>query len=227
MRAKLKRPRLPRIDREDQPRVVEDDNANLWAVSYSDFLMTVLSFFILFYSVEDTKKKTFILNLAKEFSTSRQLSEQNGISNDGKPQDSIARMPTSIAESLRNLNVKIDHDNEVLIVNFVDNMFTPGGYKIAKANEAEIKDLLTRIKLYDGKVNLYFEGHADSNPFIIHRNSILTDNFVLSSLRAGSALAMAREIGFSEKNLFIQADSSNIRDSRSLSIRIEPKGGIP
>jgi hypothetical protein len=42
-------------------------------------------------------------------------------------------------------------------------------------------------------------------------------------LRASSALFLAKQLGFSEKNLFIQAASSNLRNSRSLSIRIEPR----
>ncbi|MNY45037.1 hypothetical protein D3C86_1801120 [compost metagenome] len=91
---------------------------------------------------------------------------------------------------------------------------------------ALVEKFLNIIKPYEKNVNLFFEGHADASPLKIHRNNIIVDNFVLSSLRASSALGFAREMGFSEKIMFIQAASSNLRNSRSLSIRIEPRGEV-
>ena len=64
-----KRKLLARVERDDEVTFHEDENAHLWAVSYSDFLMALLAFFILFFSMDDTKKDQLILNLAQEFST--------------------------------------------------------------------------------------------------------------------------------------------------------------
>jgi len=122
--------------------------------------------------------------------------------------------------------VSVDKKKESLIVNFPNDFYKPGRHPINLEKEVLIKDFLKLVKPYHTQVNLYFEGHADDTPLKLHKNSIIVDNFVLSSLRASTALGVAREAGFSEKNMFIQAASSNLRNSRSLSIRIEPRGEI-
>ena len=213
-----KKPRLPRIERDETMIAHEDENAHLWAVSYSDFLMALLSFFILFYSVDSSKRKMFIINLAKQF---KEGSSNYGAHEGGGKIDE--RLPANFLESLKDLNVSVDKEKEILVVNFADDFFSPGKYEIRNDKQKTIQDLLARLKPFSKNVNLYFEGHADNSPLAIHKSDILVDNFVLSSLRASTALLIAKKAGFSEKTLFIQADSSNIRNSRSLSIRIEPK----
>lgn len=218
-----KKPRLPRIDREEVVVVHEDENSHLWAVSYSDFLMALMSFFILFYSADSSNRKTIIMNLAKTFSK------------DGKPysagygegeKDQPHRIPASFTDALKNMNVDVAQDQESLVVNFPDDFFRPGRHEISTDSQSEIEKFLVRLKPFQAQINLYFEGHADNNPMKVHKSNIIVDNFVLSSLRASSALIIAKNMGFSEKNLYIQADSSNVRNSRSLSIRIEPRKEI-
>ena len=64
--------RLPRIDRHQGIHVAEDENQHLWAVSYSDFLMALLAFFILFFSMDDTKKDQLILKI-KSMPTQKEI----------------------------------------------------------------------------------------------------------------------------------------------------------
>lgn len=215
--------RLPRIERDEYIHVGEDENQHLWAVSYSDFLMVLLSFFILFFSAEAPQKKQLILELASQFSGTRSGSENAT----GPGQDADAgRMPASLFESLKNLKVAVDQEKEILIINFPNDLYGPGQHRISEEKITLIRNFLNIVKPYQNNINLYFEGHADASPLKVHKNDIVVDNFVLSSLRASSALGYARELGFSEKNMFIQAASSNLRNSRSLSIRIEPRGEV-
>ncbi len=215
------KPRLPRIERDEVVEVHEDENAHLWAVSYSDFLMALLSFFILFFSFDGQQKQKIILNLAQEFSSGSGA----GFNKEGIGSKN-ARLPSSIVESLNHLNVKIDTEKESLIVLFPDDIFSPGRHRLKDAKIKLVDDFFKTVKNYKGQVNLYFEGHTDDRPLVIHKSDVVVDNFVLSSLRASTVLQRAKSEGFPEKHLFIQADSSNTRNTRSLSIRIEPRKEI-
>jgi flagellar motor protein MotB len=216
-------PRMPRVERDEIVEVHEDENAHLWAVSYSDFLMALLSFFILFFSIDTPKRQQLIMDLASEFSqTSQNGAGGLGTSALDKGKE-VGRLPASFMESLKGLDVSVDKEKESLVVNFPNDFFGPGKHAINKERELTIINFLSVVKPYKDEVNLYFEGHADSSPLTIHKSEIIVDNFVLSSLRASSGLLMAKQMGFSEKFMFIQAASSNLRNSRSLSIRIEPR----
>jgi flagellar motor protein MotB len=214
-KAVSKKIRLPRIERDEEIKIHEDENATLWAVSYADFLMAVLSFFILFYSSDTSKRKAFIMNLSKEFSNTNHF--------DGAKADKEQRMPANMFAGIKNKDISVEAQDEVLILNFSDNFFGSGNFSLTKEKEKEIADMLEKLKPYENQSNIFFEGHADDRPVRTRKGNLVSDNFVLSSLRASSALKVAKKIGFSDQHLFLRADSSNIRNSRSLSIRIEPK----
>lgn len=217
--------RLPRIERDETSHVLEDENQHLWAVSYSDFLMALLSFFILFFSVDAPQRSQLIMELSQQFSPSGTGSGSSS-SGGGVESGLSGRMPSSLMESLKELKVSMSKDHESLIVNFPNDLYGPGQHQFAKDRALLVENFLNTVKPYQDKVILYFEGHTDDAPLRVHKNNIVVDNFVLSSLRASFALGYAREMGFSDKNMFIQAAASNLRNSRSLSIRIEPRGEI-
>lgn len=219
--------RYPRIERDDVIEVHEDENSHLWAVSYSDFLMALLSFFILFFSMDQNKRQNIIMTLTQEFAQKNGSSEIKnvagfaGLSGHGDAQTAPQRAPNSFYEALKEMDVKTELDKESLVINFPNDLFGPGQYNFSKVQAEQLTKVLAVLKNHNGQMNLYFEGHTDDSPLKIHKNEILVDNYVLSSLRASSALRLAQNMGFTEKNLFIQAASSNTRNSRSLSLRIE------
>lgn len=224
---------LPRVEREQDMEILEDSNAHLWAVSYADFLMALLSFFILFYSVDDKKRDQLILNISNQLAKDTTLTGGSATmastagrataGTDGP--EKVAANPMDVQKSLvaalQGLEVKIEEENHFLIINFPDDIFTTGSYSLTVSNKNQLARFLEIAKPYNGKFNFYFEGHTDSKPIRHTRTSVVTDNYILSSLRASSALQQAVLAGFEEKYLFTQANSSNIRNSRSLSIRLE------
>ena len=235
------RKKYARVEREEETVVHEDENAHLWAVSYSDFLMALLSFFILFFSMDKDKKESVLMNLTDSFTSAGAVASNgtgtgtgNGLSKGvaggsiremkekEEEQINARRIPASVFKDMSNLEVSVDKDKQNIIINFPNDIYEPGKHTFQIQGSKTLTTFLTLIKPYDKKVKIYFEGHADNTPLKVHKNSIVTDNFVLSSLRATSALNIARDLGFTEKKLFIQAASSNTRNSRSLSIRIEP-----
>lgn len=221
--------RLPRIERDEPLLVHEDENSHLWAVSYSDFLMALLSFFILFFSVDKDQRQNLLLNLAQDFQSKASATVGSGTAGGGSSVDdknpSGARTPANLMHALSGLSVTVEKDQENLTVHFPDNFFLPGKHALSGAQETSVANLLKILKPYESKIKLYFEGHADGKLFKKSKYGA-SDNFVLSSLRASSALLVARRMGFSEKSLFIEGDSSNTRNSRTISVRIEPKGDL-
>jgi flagellar motor protein MotB len=232
---------LPRIDRDEVVEVHEDENAHLWAVSYADFLMALLSFFILFYSVDETSRDNLILNISQQLaaSTGGSVGSANsassgtgsgtgagtgsgtGAGSETSDGSTPKRMPATLVQALAAMDVRIAQEHEYLVVNFPDNMFSKGKYEIAPKNRALLNKFFEVTKPYNGAFNIYFEGHTDASPLRRHKTRVLSDNYVLSSMRGFSALKEAKNAGFESKYLFVQADSSNTRNSRSLSIRLE------
>lgn len=211
--ARFGKERYARIDRDEAVEISEDENSHLWAVAYSDLLMVLLSFFILFYSTETHQRENLLMNLARGLATEVQSVAQQGSS------DQNAK---ALFADLKLLNISVTQEKENLTLNFSNELFKPGKFHIQKNQEIEIIKVLDVIAKYKDQINIYFEGHADSTPFVQGRHKIVQDNFVLSSLRATQALQLAKKQGFPERQLFAQANSSNTRNSRSLSLRIEP-----
>lgn len=204
--------RFARIERDEVVEITEDENSHLWAVAYSDLLMVLLSFFILFFSIDNTQRDNLIIDLARGIA-----SEAKGL-----PTDPAAVSANALYMDLKKLDIHLVQEKENLTINFRNELFKPGKYQIDKAHAVEITKALELLAQHKNKINIYFEGHADSTPILHAKNNVVQDNFVLSSLRATQALQLARKMGFPEKQLFAQASSSNTRNSRSLSIRIEP-----
>lgn len=218
-----KKPRLPRIDRDGEIKVQEDENQHLWAVSYADFLMALLAFFILFFSMEDSSRSDLIHTLSLQFQKASLVASPE----ENKPRfpSSVGDIPmsASLLEKLRILNVSLAEQEKSLVIKFPENYFAPGKYKIDRENKATMTTLLEVIAPFKEHLNIYFEGHSDNEPVKSSRTAMLTDNFVLSSLRASSALHFAREHGFPEDHLYISAMGSNSRNSRTLSLRLESR----
>jgi flagellar motor protein MotB len=224
--------RLPRIDRLEPIEVIEDENAHLWAISYSDFLMALLSFFILFFSLDENKKSALIISISEEFSRSGSIvsSRENQKTIQDSSSRTVATKENDMAENItknyahffKDMDLQIKKENESLVIDFPPDYFANGKFQILGNQELLINKVLLQLKPYKENLNLYFEGHADDRPMHSQKKGILLDNFLLSSLRASSALSIAKQMGFKEKFMFIQAASSNLRNTRSISLRIVP-----
>ncbi|RYZ61654.1 MAG: hypothetical protein EOP09_19695, partial [Proteobacteria bacterium] len=98
--------RYARVERDEVSGVHEDENQHLWAVSYSDFLMALLAFFILFFSTETPERQKLILELAGQFKGSGGV--QTTTAPSGNPiANGKARVPASVLEALRGLEVSV------------------------------------------------------------------------------------------------------------------------
>lgn len=212
-----------RIERKGKAKVHEDDNQHLWAVSYSDFLMVLLSFFILFYSADENSRESLMQRISLHFSMDQSTTAKTeGVA-------PVSRIPASLKELDPNLKIESSVQNETVYIHLPENFFGPGQYNLSKKQEVYLSQILKRLSPVAGEINLTFEGHSDQAPVTQSkkRNSLIRSNYVLSSLRADGALEIAKKIGYKEDHLFINASSSNKRNSRSLTIKITQQGVAP
>ncbi len=214
------KPRLPRVDRDVEVKIHEDENQHLWAVSYADFLMALLAFFILFFSMDEPRRDDLLHTLTMQF---EKASLTKSAQADRMPNSIPGSVSADIMNQLKDLNVSFIPEGRSLLVNLPDDYFRPGRYRIDSKNRHVMTRLLELVKPYSDHVNIYFEGHSDEEPLARAKTPVLTDNLVLSSLRATSALNFAKEMGFHADHLFISGMGSGQRKTRTLSLRLEPR----
>ncbi|MCC6137385.1 MAG: hypothetical protein IT287_02045 [Bdellovibrionaceae bacterium] len=215
--------RYPRIERFDSQVIEEDANASSWAVSYSDFLMTLLCFFVLFFSLDEPGQNSLILKISESFKGATLGSTEHSTPKESK----LVSIDNVFSKKLEDLKISVTKDKNSLIVHFPENLFETGKYELDDKNLASIKEVFGNLAKYKSHVNLYFEGHTDDQPLHRQVSSIVLDNYLLGSLRAASALKVAKSLGFEEKDMFIQTTSSHQRNSRTLSIKIQPREAQP
>ena len=215
--------RMPRVERDSPTEVHEDENAHMWAVSYCDFLMALLSFFIIFFSLDEKSQSQLFLQIEKEFTDLAQKKSGAHGNSEGRTPDSDKKQEMSskaLLQTLKDLNVETHTDLNRFVVDFPKDFFSNGDYKVLHDKKELVSLVLNKLKPFEKEIKIYFEGHTDDRPSHKKIESLTVDNFLLSSLRASTALLIARDLGFQEKNMFIQAASSHKRNTRSLSMHV-------
>ena len=208
--------RIPR----DHPIEIEDDTSHLWAVSYADFLMVLLSFFVLFFSIDDQERESLVKHLSA-------LKWDGKSSNNGStpvPEEQKVSWQ-SLRSTLGEKNIKfVSQDKESLILKFPDNLYPPGAVALNKVNSDLLKDTLVKLEKYWPQIEITFIGHADSQR-LSKKHSFIRNNHDLSALRASRALQLALDMGIPEEHLVSEGWGALRLNSRSLSLLIRPYDG--
>lgn len=213
--------RHPRIERRAES-VVHDDSAHLWAVSYSDFLMVLLSFFILFFSVDENSKSNLI---QKIFSDQQDLSSHSPTDGQGQAAGRGGSFPmVALEKSLNDFSLTKAENFPGLLIHFSDDMYEKGSFEINESQRNKLEQFFQQLEPYKDQISLTFIGHTDGSPVAQIPGRLFKDNFDLSSIRATRALQFAVRAGFPEAHMASQGNSQNSRASRSLSVLIRSKG---
>lgn len=211
--------RLPRIEQSKSAHI-EDETSHLWAVSYADFLMVLLSFFIIFFSFNKEDKKTAIDDIVA-YSTKIM----------GADSPSTKRAPSSFESSpntIKNLEGKFNgfsletqEDLRALNIRFPDDIYKKGRADLDGDARAQFEAMITILSKFNGKVKITFIGHTDQTVLVNQQYPGINDNFDLSALRASQALRLAIKSGLNPQKLFLAGSAENKRNSRTLSVYIE------
>lgn len=220
---KDKKPRPPRS--ESNHFHIEDETSHLWAVSYADFLMVLLSFFILFFSLGEEKKKSIIQTIATMGVENGAVSgfgdgsgENGGL--DGAADRKINNLPTllSLKELLDKFQLQTTQTEESLILKFPQNIYQQGEVQLSAVYRSQLKSLLETLRPFVDQIEITFIGHTDSSPLKKNKSELIADNFDLSVLRATKALQLALRQNINPDRLAAKGSAYNQRNSRTLSI---------
>lgn len=232
-----KRPevRLPRIERTEAVEI-NSEESHLWAVSYSDLLMVLMSFFIIFFSVDEKKRQSLIQEITIAINSKNLAAPtSNGSGTESLPNGTIAESISqkgaigALSDTLtQNLSGKAPVtisgiEDGYILIQFAPNSFSKKRYQLDRPLKVAVSALLDSIRPFADKVNITFIGHADAAPILATPGSLITDNYVLSALRANEAMRFAIVSGLPSSALFIQGSASNTLNSRTLSVRIDQK----
>ena len=213
--------RLPAVERRHGAEI-HDDSAHLWAVSYADFLMVLLCFFIIFFSTDSEKKQNILHQI---FVTA---GEGNG---DGGPESRMTASAKdfsqdSLVSILSDFAVTMTKKDDGLLVQFQDDLYDKGAFRVEGVREKILSNFLTKVFPYRDQISMTFIGHADTSKVVFSEKKMYRDNFDLSAIRATNALQFAVKSGFPEDQVTAKGNSKNSRVSRTLSVLIRAKGDL-
>ncbi len=206
---------------------IQDEGAHLWAVSYADFLMVLMCFFILFFSTDEGKRDSVLKRIGQITQVLGAGETQTGTlakAGSAAPQ-SATSVQNAVKSALADLPVVLSANGETLTLLLGENMYEKG--EVFPTHQSDLKVLnetLTKLKPYQGSIEITFVGHTDLTPVSKSHGQYLNDNFDLSSLRATRVLQYAVHSGFMPEHLTAQGSAGNVRQSRTLSLVIRPWG---
>lgn len=217
-----------RIERPNEPEISSED-ASTWAVSYSDLLMVLMSFFVIFFQFTPEKTKGIIQQLAISVGTTGAgpgvLGKGSGPGTGVIAKEAPHEKPTIetlLVDSFKTakLKVSLEQTTDSLSILLPDDIYRPRGFVVSDEMKTMLSDVMERIRPFASEVDIYFIGHADADP-LSQGNPYLSDNFSLSALRATHALQFALSAGFPKSHLFAQGGAENLRNSRTLSVKVK------
>jgi flagellar motor protein MotB len=201
----------------------------LWAISYADFLMVLLSFFIIFFSMDEKSSlhKVFI-----------DLSKAGIVQPIAKPNPEASAQASKVAatknveESIISSNMKVIMDlnskiessslvkhmeKEKLILQLPEDIYATGDY-LPKV--ALLDPIIVQLRPYSRGLKIKVIGHSDTAVFKGMQNRVIRDNLTLSSIRASYSANYLKAF-YPEMLISAEADDQNRRKTRSISIEIE------
>jgi flagellar motor protein MotB len=205
-----------------------------WAVSYADMLMVLLSFFVLFFSLDDNPAgyKAQMRMIAMAVNGKETLSSTGGKGLPGGPVAEADSYPdfseehlqkvATLADALKMGGLKIQNRGDKLVVDLEDATFGKGEYHVNGKLQEQVEKFQERLMAHKEEVALTIIGHTDDRP-LRYRNELLADNFDLSSIRALTVLKMMVKAGFPKEQATARAAGQFERNSRSITFEVQIK----
>ncbi len=203
----------------------EVDAEGSWAISYGDMVTLLLTFFILFFNVnqkatqETRKLQTALLAElgAKASDQSRDLGKQEPKLNTGKVADS-----TSIDEQTMKTWGGVPHEvGSRILIEFPEISFYEfSATKVNKAGDAALQRFTDHYISYAGSNNLVIKAFTDDvkvdRERSIREGRKYEDNLELSALRAIAAMRILQKAGIPLNRMRISGNGEMDREIRKL-----------
>lgn len=225
-----------RLGRKSKSKILVEESTG-WAVSYSDMLMVLLSFFIMFFSFDNEEQKQSLLSsitvdMVKQNSAKKKLDAGAGsttsLTASARTESAglhakSGDVKTYLAKQFAGLKISTEQESgsENLLIHLTDNLYPSRGYNVNQNVRKELDKIFNTLRPYNQLVRIDIIGHSDKVP-VTRRDQLLTSNTTLSSLRAAKALEYWTAKGFSAEYVTSSGAAQSQRDTRSLSLRIRP-----
>jgi flagellar motor protein MotB len=216
-----------RSPRKSSSALTEEDGLQfLWAVSYSDLLMVLMCFFIIFFSMDDSQQPNLLHEIAIGIHGNI-LSKGGGGEADSTGVGTVMpKVENSLKKDLIGSAFEITSTKmgSELRLQLPDNVFAQGAYEINPDLKKQLSALLQTLKPYSKQIKVIFSGHTDNKPLQASKSDLLRTNLDLSNLRASTAANFAIESGFEPAQVSTEGFGEFGRRSRTLSVRIIEQG---
>ncbi|MEI7441698.1 MAG: hypothetical protein WCK43_08750 [bacterium] len=198
--------------------IAEEGNLHGWAVSYTDLLMNLVCFLIIFFNPDPVEIKTEVLAKTTP-----------------RPGYSFKEVPTfehkvldALEKDLSSFNPKIvvTPDEAALTIDFGENIYELGAYMFPLKQVERLKEILSKVYPKSKDLIVTFVGHADVVKVKHRPGAIIDSNLILSNLRAARAVEVALQLGFEPKFVRGEGASEFSRVTRSLSIKISERKSL-
>lgn len=214
--------RIPTVRRE-RARVIEDGEQS-WAVSYADLMMVLLSFFIIFFSIEPDKTQTVIQEIAMAANPGRGPASATGGSASGSASGEAA-VPGSITSmSIAGVVAQTEANGERVLFRFPTGSFRIGGVYLKEEARAQLAQLAKALAPFQDKIRMTIVGHTDSTGVRTGSNSLYQNNFELSALRAAKIQTFLVTQGVDPRGVTISGSAEHEVADRTFTLVVEARG---
>jgi flagellar motor protein MotB len=200
-----------------------------WAVSYADFLMVLLSFFIVFFSFDE---KSALHNIVVSLSNQNPGGASaagngtgNGVSAPMSGTDEIQLYDNAVLAKVANVfklnKTETFVSKERVVVDLPADIYKVGSYTIP---QKDLDAVLKSLTPYQKEISITVMGYSDTTAFQDSKNRVVKDNLTLSSMRAAYASNYIQQT-LPQVQVWIQASEDGKRKTRSLSLVIEARKG--
>ncbi len=194
-----------------------------WAVSYSDLLMVLLAFFVLYFNFGEKSTANILRSVVTDLDKSGHTQAESAAGTQA-PKRGTAAIPDMRNEmSLSGFVVDKASVKGSITVHLPDNIYGPGAYEVGKKHHAPLKKLLEILSPYKDSVELVFIGHTDAQAVRQDNRKVIDSNLVLSNLRGARAAEFALLRGYNPALVSSEGVGQFRRQTRSLSVRINER----
>jgi flagellar motor protein MotB len=206
----------------------------MWAVSYSDLLMVLLSFFILFFSYDQKEKETkdSITKMVRRFETVTAPVEGSATTVAQAPPVAPAPQAEPVAEKLTLSQqllkvlpadrIQANLDGDSIVLRFGLNAYAPGQVRPPTAIQPQLNQLTDILKPYLDEVDIVVVGHADTQKVQRNRKRF-SDNLEVSLARSVRAVRYLESLGIPLEKMRSLGTGDQDISSRTISIILKPK----
>lgn len=219
-----------RLDLRRRSRRHADSGEALWAVSYADLLMVLLSFFVIYFEMGSDAGSSPMKLLLAELRGSSQAGQSaegsgNGVDAGGAGISArAAGLHAELQTSLRAVG-EVSGDPELpgaLLLHLSADCYRKGSYRVEGLAKEQLDRVFEVLAPHRDRISLVFFGNADAAP--VRPRPEVQSNLMLSNLRASAAADYAVARNFDPRHISTQGFAEYNRATRSISIRVAVRG---